>query len=85
METNNITRIYNYKYRCKRNNVLKKLNDMDLYVEIYAVIKNNDVTFTKNSNGKYFDLNKINDSVIKLIINLIDRYESGDSSDSEIY
>ena len=78
-------RIYNYKYRCKLNNLLKELNDMDLYIEIYEVIKNNDVTFTKNSNGIFFYLNKINDSVIKLIINLIDRYEGGDSSESEIY
>ena len=75
-------RIYNYKYRCKLNNLLKELNDMDLYIEIYEVIKNNDVTFTKNSNGIFFYLNKIDDSVIKLIINLIDRYE-GDSDGSD--
>ena len=79
----NNTRIYNYKYRCKLNNLLKELNDMDLYIEIYEVIKNNDVTFSKNSNGVYFDLNKIDDSVIKLIINLIKNYNS--DSDSEIY
>ena len=77
-------RIYNYKYRCKLNNLLKELNDMDLYIEIYEVIKNNDVTFSKNSNGVFFDLNKIDDSVIKLIINLLKNYNS-DSSDSEIY
>ena len=79
----NNTRIYNYKYRCKLNNLLKELHDMDLYIEIYEVIKNNDVTFSKNSNGVYFDLNKIDDSVIKLIINLIKNYNS--DSDSEIY
>ena len=33
------TRIYNYKYRSKINNLLKQLNDMDLYLEIYDVIK----------------------------------------------
>ena len=79
----NNTRIYNYKYRYKLNNLLKELNDMDLYIEIYEVIKNNDVTFTKNSNGIFFDLNKIDDSVIKLIINLLKNYNS--DSDSEIY
>ena len=81
----NNSRIYNYKYRCKLNNLLKELNDMDLYIEIYEVIKNNNISFSKNSNGVFFDLNKIDDSVIKLIINLIDRYEGSDSSDSEIY
>ena len=80
METNNITRIYNYKYRCKLNNVLKKLNDMDLYLEIYDVIKNNDVTFTKNLNGVYFNLNKIDASIIELIINLIKNYDSDSDS-----
>ena len=79
----NNTRIYNSKYRYKRNNILKQLNDMDLYIEIYEVIKNNDVTFTKNSNGIFFDLYKIDDSVIKLIINLLKNYES--DRDSEIY
>ena len=76
-------RIYNYKYRFKLNNLLRELNDTDLYMEIYEVIKYNDVTFTKNSNGIFFDLNKIDDSVIKLIINLIKNYNS--DSDSEIY
>ena len=76
-------RIYNYKYRCKLNNLLKELNDMDLYIEIYEVIKNNDISFSKNSNGIFFDLNKIDDSIIKLIINLLENYNS--NSDSEIY
>ena len=76
-------RIYNYKYRCKLNNLLRELNDMDLYNEIYEVIKYNDVTFTKNLNGIFFDLNKIDDSIIKLIINLLENYNS--NSDSEIY
>ena len=82
METNNITRIYNYKYRCKLNNVLKQLNDMDLYLEIFEVIKTNEISFTKNSNGVFFDLNKIDDSIIELIIHLIKNYDS--DSDSEI-
>ena len=68
----NNTRIYNYKYRCKLNNLFKELNDMDLYIEIYEVIKYNDVTFTKNSNGIFFDLNKIDDNVIKIIIYIHD-------------
>ena len=76
-------RIYNYKYRFKLNNLLRELNDMDIYNEIYVVIKNNDITFTKNSNGIFFDLNKIDDSVIELIITLIKNYDS--NSDSEIY
>ena len=77
-------RIYNYKYRCKLNNLLKELNDMDLYIEIYEVIKNNNISFSKNSNGVFFYLNKIDDSVIKLIINLIKNCSDSDS-DSEIY
>ena len=76
-------RIYNYKYRCKLNNLLKELDDMDLYIEIYEAIKNNDVTFTKNSNGIFFDLNKIDDAVIELITNLLENYNS--NSESEIY
>ena len=79
-------RIYNYKYRCKLNNLLKELNDMDLYIEIYEVIKNNDVSFSKNSNGLFFDRNKIDDNLIELIINLINKYKGdSDSSDSETY
>ena len=74
-------RIYNYKYRCKINNSLRELNDMNIYNEIYEVIKNNDITFTQNSNGIFFDLNKINDSVIELIINLLENY----NSESDIY
>ena len=77
-------RIYNYKYRFKLNNLLRELNDMDIYNEIYEVIKYNNIIFTQNSNGIFFDLNKIDDSVIKLIINLLENYNS-DSSDSEIY
>ena len=74
-------RIYNYKYRCKINNLLRELNDMNLYIEIYDIIKNNDITFTQNSNGIFFYLNKIDDAVIKIIINLLKNYDSN----SEIY
>ena len=45
----NNTRIYNYKYRYKLNNLLKQLNDMDLYNELYEVIENNDILFSKNN------------------------------------
>ena len=51
---------------------------MDLYLKIYEVIKNNDVIFSKNSNGVFFDLNTLDDTKMELIIYVINKYE-GDS------
>ena len=38
---------------------IKKINEQDIYYKIYDIIKKEDIEYTINSNGIFFDFNKI--------------------------
>ena len=38
---------------------IKKINDKDIYYKIYDIIKDENIDFTNNCNGVFFDFNKI--------------------------
>ena len=53
---------------------IKKINQQDIYYKIYDVIKNEDIEYTSNSNGIFFDFNKISNPGLNEIENFIDEY-----------
>ena len=85
MDTKHITRIFNNKFRCKIKDVLKILNDMNLYLDVYEVIKSSKASFSKNSNGIFFDMNKLDHTIAELIMKLIIKYEDSDSDTQDYY
>ena len=69
------TRLFTSQFRNKLKNQIKDLNNYHLYKEIFKVIINHNVNLTTNSNGKFFNLNKLPDIAIEEIMELINLYD----------
>lgn len=60
---------------------IKKINKQQLYNKIYNIIKD-DIDFTSNSNGIFFDFNKLSNINLKKIELLIDTYKNTENNDT---
>ena len=70
MESNNNEkkRKYDSKFRKKLAEKMNKIKDKIILMEIYNIIKdNNDINFSKNKNGIFFDMNKLSDENIESV------------------
>ena len=65
------TRLYSSQFR----NKIKDINNYQLYKDIFKVIINHNVNLTTNSNGIFFNLNKLPDIAIEEIMELINLYD----------
>ena len=61
---------------------LKTLNKAD-YEEMFRIIKLNNVEFSENSNGIFFDINIIDSSIFSLLVQCIDRSKEQKRVDKE--
>ena len=63
-----------YDYEFKKNIVLRieKIKNKKNYIKLYDIIKKNDVEFTKNNNGVFFNVNKLSDNLLVKIDNFLD-------------
>ncbi len=52
-----------YESRKQLLEEIKKLS-IDQYKELFRILKRNNVNFTENSNGVFFDLNSVSESTI---------------------
>lgn len=50
---------------------IKQINNKDLYHEIYELIKDENIDFTSNCNGVFFDFNKISNKNLIQIEKLV--------------
>jgi len=65
-------RKYNSKYRKKLALSIKKINNNDIYLQIYNIIlKDIGNIFSQNNNGIFFNINIISDTAIYEINNLV--------------
>ena len=55
---------------------IKKINDKKLYDDIYEIVKNSNIEYTKNSYGIIFDFNKLPNISIHDIVNLVNNYKT---------
>ncbi len=62
-------RKYNSNFRKKLSEKIKKIKNDKIYFEIYEIIKN-ETKVTINSNGVFFDFNKLSNDVIEKIIDI---------------
>jgi hypothetical protein len=51
-------------YKKSLVNKIKNLNNKQAYINIYKILKNNDVKLNINSNGIYFNINNLDDYLI---------------------
>ncbi len=58
----------------KRKQFLEEVKQLDKeeYQEIFRIIKKNEVEFSENSNGIFFDLNQITDEIFHKLENFMD-------------
>ena len=52
-------------------NNIKNLNKKDLYKQIFILLLENNIKYTNNKNGIFFNINNFNDSLIKKINEII--------------
>jgi hypothetical protein len=57
---------------------IKNLNNKQAYINIYKILKTNDIKLNINKNGIYFNINDLNDDLIKAIEELIFSYKIED-------
>ena len=62
---------------------IKKIDEKELYDDIYSVI-NGHVEFTKNSNGVFFDFNKLSNEVLEIIEELVFQYKISETEEQPI-
>lgn len=67
-------KIYLISDKKKLMHQIKKINDKKLYDDIYEIVKNSNIEYTKNSYGIIFDFNKLPNSKIHDIFNLVGNF-----------
>tara|TARA_Y100001958_G_C20934442_1_gene343395 strand:- start:381 stop:602 length:222 start_codon:yes stop_codon:yes gene_type:complete len=64
------------------NSLISKINSLDLnteqYIEIYKIIKKENVKITKNNNGAFINLTTISDTILQDLENHIEYIKTND-------
>tara|TARA_B110000879_G_C11179763_1_gene517725 strand:+ start:164 stop:505 length:342 start_codon:yes stop_codon:yes gene_type:complete len=63
---------------------IKEINDKELYYNIYEIIKDENIDFTSNCNGVFFDFNKINNNKLLEIENVVLNYNLENEEEDSI-
>lgn len=65
---------------------ISNLKNKKHYIEIYKIIKENNVSYTQNTNGIFINLNNIDDGILDKIVKYLNYIDSRNSEiDSEFY
>jgi hypothetical protein len=65
---------------------INNLKNKKYYIEIYKIIKENNVLYSQNNNGIFINLTNIEDSILDKIVKYLNYIESRNSEiDSEFY
>ena len=65
-------KIYLVRDRILLMNKIKKINNKELYEDIFKIVKSSNIEYTKNSYGVIFDFYKLPNSNIHDIFKLVD-------------
>lgn len=64
------------------NSLISKINSLDLnteqYIEIYKIIKKENVKITKNNNGAFINLTTLSDTILQDLENHIEYIKTND-------
>tara|TARA_B110000208_G_C11798906_1_gene440932 strand:- start:610 stop:855 length:246 start_codon:yes stop_codon:yes gene_type:complete len=74
-----------YTNNDKKNilNKIKKIKSKRYFIKLFNIINNNEIDYTNNNNGIFFNLSNCSDEQIKLIIDFLDLIENNKISSSE--
>lgn len=73
---NNIdSKIYNYDEKKKLVYRIENIKSKKNYFKLYSIITNEDIKFTKNNNGFFFNINKLSNNSLKIIENFLDKLD----------
>ena len=73
---NNIdSKIYNYDEKKKIVYRIQNIKSKKNYFKLYSIITNEDIKFTKNNNGFFFNINKLSNNSLKIIENFLDKLD----------
>lgn len=73
---NNIdSKIYNYDEKKKLVYRIQNIKSKKNYFKLYSIITNEDIKFTKNNNGFFFNINKLSNNSLKIIENFLDKLD----------
>tara|TARA_B100001250_G_C19405854_1_gene616803 strand:+ start:410 stop:631 length:222 start_codon:yes stop_codon:yes gene_type:complete len=64
------------------NSLISKINSLDLnteqYIEIYKIIKKENIKITKNNNGAFINLTTLSDTILQDLENHIEYIKTND-------
>jgi hypothetical protein len=65
-------KIYNYDEKKKIVYKIQQLNNKKDYFKLYELVNNNNIQFTKNNNGIFFNINKLSNLALQQIEEFLD-------------
>ena len=69
------------------NSLISKINTLNLnteqYIEIYKIIKKNDIKIMKNNNGAFINLANLDENIIKELEGLINYIDNSEITDNK--
>lgn len=83
---NDITtyKIYNYDDKKKIVYKIQQIKNKKYYFELYKLVANNNIQFTKNNNGVFFNINKLSNKALQEIDDFLDLNCDDSIQDSDI-
>jgi hypothetical protein len=67
----------------KLSDKIKNLKNEEAYLEIYKIINDNNINFSKNSNGVFFDLSQCDKDIIDKINDVLITYDTKTETETE--
>ena len=64
---------------------IQNLKSKKFYIKLFKIILNENIDYSTNSNGIFFNINKLTNNQFKLLLNFLDECEYKTESDSEIH
>ena len=69
------------------NSLISKINTLNLnteqYIEIYKIVKKNDIKIMKNNNGAFINLANLDENIIKELEGLINYIDNSEITDNK--
>ena len=69
------------------NSLISKINTLNLnteqYIEIYKIVKKNDIKIMKNNNGAFINLANLDENIIKELEGLINYIDNSEIMDNK--
>ena len=83
MDIQNISNQEKHDIIKRINNISNRKNKKKYYIQLFNIINSNNIKYTNNLNGVFFNLNNLNNNIIYEIKKFLDNIENKIDSESE--